>query len=186
IWDLRVKNAIEVLEDKYQITSVCWNSDGSTLFSAGIDNEIKMWDLRKKEVVTMLSGHVDTVTGLRLSPDGGSLLSNAMDNTVRIWDVKPFAPTGSRLLNIFEGAPHGMEKNLLRPCWSPDESFIVAGAADRSVVVWNVKKAQIAYKLPGHKGCVNEVDWHPREPIIASCSSDRTIFIGEINPSEVK
>ena len=23
----------------------------------------------------------------------------------------------------------------------------------------------IANKLPGHKGCVNEVDWHPKEPI---------------------
>ncbi|KAJ1564698.1 hypothetical protein HK096_006730 [Nowakowskiella sp. JEL0078] len=188
IWDLRVKNAVEVLNEKYQATAVCWNNDGSTVFSGGIDNEIKMWDLRKNEIVTTLTGHADTITGLRLSPDGGNLLSNAMDNTVRIWDVKPFASTGTRLLKVFEVncAPHGMEKNLLRPCWSPDGDFIASGAADRTVVVWNVVKGQIAYKLPGHKGCVNEVDWHPKEPIIASGSSDRTLFVGEINPSEVK
>lgn len=28
-----------------------------------------------------MSGHTDTVTGLRLSPDGSFILSNAMDNT---------------------------------------------------------------------------------------------------------
>ena len=28
-----------------------------------------------------MSGHTDTVAGLRLSPDGSFILSNAMDNT---------------------------------------------------------------------------------------------------------
>lgn len=40
-----------------------------------------MWDLRKNDVLYKMSGHTDTVTGLRLSPDGSFVLSNAMDNT---------------------------------------------------------------------------------------------------------
>ena len=36
------------------------------------------------------------------------------------------------------------------------------------------------YVLPGHTGAVNDVDFHPVEPIIASCSSDKNIFLGEI------
>lgn len=33
------------------------------------------------------------------------------------------------------------------------------------MVVWDVGVRRIVYKLPGHKGVVNDVDWHPREPI---------------------
>jgi Prp8 binding protein len=105
--------------------------------------------------VYTLEGHTDSITGLRISPDGTNLLSNSFDNTLRIWDVKPFAPDGDRLIRTLSGAPQGFEKNLIRPCYSPDGDFIACGSADRSVVVWYGDR--LVYKLPGHKGCVNQV-----------------------------
>ena len=38
-------------------------------------------------------------------------------------------------------------------------------------------------QLPGHKGSVNEAVFHPKEPIIASCGSDKQIYLGEFDPS---
>jgi WD40 repeat protein len=35
-------------------------------------------------------------------------------------------------------------------------------------------------------GCVTEVDWHPKEPVLVSCSNDKTLFLGEVNPEEVR
>lgn len=37
------------------------------------------------------------------------------------------------------------------------------------------------YKLPGHKGSVNEVAFHPTQPIVASASNDLSVIIGEVN-----
>ncbi|KAI9327052.1 CG3436-like protein [Obelidium mucronatum] len=186
LWDVRQKNAVHTFTDNYQVTAVTFSKDASTVFSGGIDNDIKAWDLRKPGAVAFtMPGHADTITGLRVSPDGSSLLSNGMDNTVRVWDIKPFA-AGNRMLKVFDGAPHGLEKHLLKPCWSSDGSFVAAGSADRSVVVWEVSSKRIVYKLPGHKGCVTEVDWHPTEPILLSSSNDKTLFLGEVNPAEVK
>jgi len=128
-----------------------------------------------------LEGHEDTVTGIRLSPDGSYLLTNAMDNTVRIWDVRPFVK-GHRNIKIFQGIQHNYEKTLLRCAWSPDGSKISAGSADRFVYIWDTASRRILYKLPGHRGSVNEVDFHPKEPIVASCSNDQTIYLGEIKP----
>lgn len=197
IWDQREKYATQNLENKYQVTAVCYSDAGDMVYSAGIDNEIKVWDLRKKEVLYTLAGHLDTVTGLTLSPDGDYLLSNSMDNTgkgekegkrrretdvmfvVQMWDIKPFA-AGGRCLKVFEGAPHGFEKNLIRPTWSTDGTQVACGSADRSVVIWEVSTAKILYKLPGHKGCVNDVDWHPKEPIVMTGSTDKSIFLGEV------
>jgi Prp8 binding protein len=105
-----------------------------------------------------------------------------MDNTCKIWDIRPF--TEQRLVKVLHGAPHGFEKNLLRPCWSPEDDFVAVGSGDRSVVVWDVDTGDVVYKLPGHQGCVNEVDW--AKNVIVSCSNDRTLFVGELNTSELQ
>ncbi|KAL3901741.1 MAG: hypothetical protein SGCHY_000369 [Lobulomycetales sp.] len=185
VWDPREKNAISVIENQYQLTAVTWAASSPTVFTGGIDNTIRGWDLRNTdEPIYALEGHADTISGLRASPDGTSLLSNSFDNTLKLWDIRPFAAGGERLIRTLQGAPQGFEKNLIRPCFSADGDFIACGSADRSVVVWYGDR--IVYKLPGHKGCVNHVDWHPVEPVIASCSSDRTILLGELDVSEVK
>jgi Prp8 binding protein len=88
-----------------------------------------------------------------------------MDNTLRIWDVKPFSTVPHRLLSVLGGAPHGFDKNLIKVSWSPDGSQVASGSGDRTVVIWHVESGRILYKLPGHKGTVNDVAWHPREPI---------------------
>ena len=52
---------------------------------------------------------------------------------------------------------------------------------NRIVHIWDALTSAHVYYLPGHKGSVNEVTFHPKEPIIASCSSDKTIILGELS-----
>ena len=40
-----------------------------------------------------------------------------------------------------------------------------AGSSDRLVYIWDTTSRRPIYKLPGHAGSVNEVDFHPTEPI---------------------
>jgi|ERR1711974_42598 len=180
VWDQRVAGSIATLPNQWQVTSVCFNKNSDQIFTGGLDNDIKVWDFKMKKIIYSLRGHVDTVTGLSLSPDGDYLLSNSMDNTLKMWDTRPFAPSG-RLKRQFIGLQHNVEKNLLRCAWSPDGALVSAGSADQMVYIWQASDAKMVYRLPGHKGSVNDVAFHPVEPIIASCSSDQTIFLGEID-----
>lgn len=91
------------------MTAVTFNDTAEQIISGGIDNDIKVWDLRKNAILYKLKGHTDTVTGLSLSPDGSYILSNSMDNTLRIWDVRPFAPY-ERCVKILTGHSHNFEK----------------------------------------------------------------------------
>lgn len=61
---------------------------------------------------------------------------------------------------------------MLKGTWSRSDSGerVAVGGADRTVTVWNVESGQIQYKLPGHKGTVTCVDFHPKEPISAPFS----------------
>ena len=42
------------------------------VYTAGIDNTIKVWDLRKEEVSFSMEGHTDTITGMSASAVGQS------------------------------------------------------------------------------------------------------------------
>ncbi|KAK4988513.1 hypothetical protein LTR50_003917 [Elasticomyces elasticus] len=162
LWDPRVKSAIDFLETSYPVTAVALSAASNELHSGGIDNSIHVWDLRNKAVAYTLEGHTDTITSLSVSPDSQYLLSNSHDSTVRTWDIRPFAPL-DRQVKIFDGAPTGMEKNLLRACWDTTGKRIAAGSGDRSVAVWDASSGRLLHKLPGHKGAVNDVRFAPND-----------------------
>lgn len=179
LWDMRQRGSVQSFPDKYQITAVSFSDASDKIYTGGIDNDVKVWDLRRTDPVMKLQGHLDMITGMQLSPDGSYLLTNSMDCTLRIWDMRPYAPQ-NRCVKILEGHQHNFEKNLLRCSWSPDGSKVTAGSSDCMVYVWDTTTRRILYKLPGHTGSVNECVFHPHEPILGSCSSDKQIFLGEI------
>lgn len=179
VWDQRRRRPVATLTNPYQVTSVSFNDTAEQVITGGIDNDIKVWDLRKNSTLYRMRGHNDSVTGLSLSPDGSYILSNAMDNTLRIWDVRPFAPQ-ERCVKIFQGHQHNFEQSLLRCGWSNDGRRVAAGSSDRHVHVWDTTSRALLYKLPGHNGAVNEIAFHPKEPIVMSVSNDKQIFLGEI------
>lgn len=179
LWDARRRGCSSTLQNTYQVTAVTFNDTAEQVMSSGLDNEIKVWDIRKNAVLYQMRGHTDTVTGASLSADGSYLLTNSMDNSLRVWDVRPYAPV-ERCVKIYSGHQHNFEKNLLRCSWSPDGLRVTAGSADRHVYVWDTTSRRIIYKLPGHNGSVNDVCFHPHEPILASASSDKQIYLGEL------
>lgn len=179
LWDTRTKTPSFTEKFKFQLTSVVFSHNNDQIYIGGIDNVVKIYDLRKKQVENMLIGHTDTITGLTLSNDGNFLLSNSMDHTIRCWDVRPFVNQTNRCTKIFQGATHNFEKNLLRVCINSDDSLISAGSADRFVYIWNFATTKIERKFGGHNGSVNETSFNKISNIISSCSSDQTIIIGE-------
>ncbi|KAB5539264.1 WD40-repeat-containing domain protein [Coniochaeta sp. 2T2.1] len=180
IWDPRTKNAVDYIQTDFPITAVAISEAGNEIYSGGIDNDIKVWDVRKKQVVYKMLGHADTVTSLRVSPDSQQLMSYSMDSTAKTWDIRPFAPT-ERHIRTFDGAPFGMEQNLIRGSWDKSGKKIAAGSGDGTVVVWGADTGKLLYKLPGHKGTVNCAEFGTgADPLILSASSDRTMLLGEL------
>lgn len=198
LWDPRQKRAVDFIPTDFPITSVAFAEAGNELYSGGIDNDIKAWDMRKQEVVFTMNGHTDTVTSLEVSPDAQALLSYSHDGTARTWDIRPFAPV-DRQIKAYVGAPAGMEKNLIRASWDASGKRIASGSGDGTAVVWDAQSTKMLYKLPGHKGTVNDVRFASGEEtiskpryddlrlglyadniLVVSGSSDRTLLLGEL------
>ncbi|KAL8698831.1 MAG: hypothetical protein Q9224_001672 [Gallowayella concinna] len=165
IWDPRQKRSVDDMETGFPVTSIALAEAGNELYSGGIDNDIKVWDMRKQGVIYTLAGHTDTVTSLQPSPDTQALLSYSHDGTARTWDIRPFAPV-DRQMKLYVGAPAGLEKNLVRASWNSKGDRIAAGSGDGTAVVWDAQSTKLLYKLPGHRGMVNDVRFAPgNEPI---------------------
>lgn len=62
LWDMRQRGAIQTFPDKYQITAISFSDASDKIFTGGIDNDVKVWDLRKGEVSMTLQGHQDMIT----------------------------------------------------------------------------------------------------------------------------
>lgn len=50
LWDLRQWECVSTFTERFQVLSVAMADQGDQIFSAGIENEIKVWDLRKEEL----------------------------------------------------------------------------------------------------------------------------------------
>lgn len=161
-----------------------WTDIPSTLPVVGAEFK-QVWDIRKRAILYSLQGHTDTISSLSLSPSGSHLLSYAFDSTLIIHDVKPFSPSPSRIHRVLEGQPAGFEGDLARCDWSRDDGGrrVAVGGGDRAVTVWDVESSEVLYRLPGHKGSVTTAAFHPREPILLTGSKDKTMLLGEIEPS---
>jgi len=187
IWDVEEesRDAVQEWQIGCPVTAVCWSKDASQIFAAALDNEIHVYDLRKQQEVYTLKGHTDTPTSLSLSPNGQFLLSPSFSSTTLIHDVRPFATDASRVHRILQGAPAGFENTLSRAAWSREDGGqrVAVGGADKTVTVWDFESGRVLYKLPGHKGSVTAVDFHPREPIILTGSKDGTMLLGELERS---
>jgi len=195
IWDVRVPGGrgtranvatARAREDpSCPVAAVAVAADSMRLYAGGVDEDVTCLDLRKLDGVRPLyrmSGHGETVTGLEISPDGNSLLSHGIDGTMREWDVRNYVPDGSRRMKkSFVGAKGNAERGLLKCGWNFDGTMVSGGSADRVVRVWDEMTAEELYSLPGHKGCVNCIAFHPSQNMIASGSSDKNIYVGELS-----
>lgn len=183
IWDSRSRSAAFAVPHRFPLTAVAFGGNSHALLTGGVDGIVRMIDLRKdSSVVFELVGHDDLVCGLAVNPLGTHLISNSFDCTLREWDIRPYCASSSRQTLTYMGHGASTDKNLLRCAWSPDGQRVTAGSGDRFVYVWDRATQKILYKLPGHRGCVNDVQFSPVESecIVASASNDRTIFLGEL------
>jgi Prp8 binding protein len=70
IWDARVRGPVRTLRTRYESTAVEVSADGGRLFGGGLENIVRVYDLRKggddeadDNVAFELQGHTDTITG---------------------------------------------------------------------------------------------------------------------------
>jgi WD40 repeat protein len=99
-------------------------------------------------LLTTLTGHLEPVHAVALTPDGRHAISGSRDGAVMVWDLETYG-TG-RLL-----AHRGEEITAVAAL--PGSRYAISGAADGVLRVWDLLARKEAYTLKGDGGAVRHI-----------------------------
>jgi WD40 repeat protein len=139
------KNGAElsrIVRNNEAVYSAAINTEGNSIAAASGDNTVKVWDIFKGKMRTLLRGHTEPVTAAGFSGDGGQIASASNDNRIIIWDAK----TADKLQSFFA---HSAEIYTLS--FSTTGDRILSAGSDAAVKMWNAGNASRlwARKAPG-------------------------------------
>ncbi len=139
---------------------------------------IRLWDLQSGAPLRTLTGHIDVIPALAISPDGKLLVSGSADKTIRLWDLH----TGQRLGSLT------LHSNTVRAiALSPNGQFLVSSSLADPIIVWNFATGLEQHHLHGHGTRVDALAISPDGTLLASGGGDGTLRLWELaNGSEVK
>ena len=89
IWNAELGTMIKSIDTNSQVCSLVWNKYEKEIISSHgySKNQLTLWKYPQMTKITELTGHLERVLYMALSPDGTTIVSGASDETLRFWKV---------------------------------------------------------------------------------------------------
>ncbi len=111
------------------VTSLAFSPNGSRLYSASLDGEIKLWDTKTRKELASMQAHPGFVKAVAVSASGKVLYSaGGFPGEVKIWDAGALE---QRLALPYSGPPYCLALSR--------DSALVAAAGEYEVSIWSVR-----------------------------------------------
>ena len=185
------------------ISCVAISPNAQWLASGGYGSPVKIWDVNTGQELRTLSFGTDQTLELAISPDGELLASGSQDGKVRVWAVNNghtvfelngaspqansqlFAPKNSMMPSEMRKLAERDAHTVWRVAFSPNGRWLAsAGAFDKTVRVWDVKRGKELLTLRGHTSHVGSVCFSPHGQKLASASYDKTVRVWDVKNLE--
>ncbi|MDA0865953.1 MAG: WD40 repeat domain-containing protein, partial [Cyanobacteria bacterium] len=125
------------------ICAVALSGDGKWIASGGVDQTIRIWDIRSGKLLQslggLLSGHSDTITALAFHPNSPLLVSTSRDWSVRLWDLK----SGKEVYSLKD-----QKEALLALAISGDGKTMAYGGTGKHIALRQIKTGKSVRSLP--------------------------------------
>ena len=178
--ELDPTKSIEFYAHKRIITSIDWNVNTNLLASSSLDNELHIWDARKKRQSPTIKINSSTASGkICWEKTGGNILASTHECQLRIWDIRGKRDRPLGIYNNSENdlGPHcygnneffnARSRRILSIDFSPRKpNMIVTGSADSVVRIFEVNKSNnsdtpdVIFQLPQKKWPIVNVKQSP-------------------------
>ncbi|MFQ3661479.1 MAG: WD40 repeat domain-containing serine/threonine-protein kinase [Chloroflexaceae bacterium] len=132
------------------------------------DGRIRIYDLTRGTVKSVLEGHRSGVIALAYSSDGTLLLSTSGDGPVLLWDME--AGTLRHRLQ-------GHESSVRVVAMHPEGLVAATGGIDGEIRLWQTIDGALRQVLTGHSSGVISLVFAPTGALLASSSGDGMITL---------
>jgi mono/diheme cytochrome c family protein len=174
--DKKVMRA-QLLDADDSVLCLAASPDGKTLAAGGCDRAVRVWDLadgvEKAKLEQTVENHADWVLGCALSADGKYLLTAGRDKTAKVWDLeaKESVVTFPEHQNVVYGV-----------AVKADGSAGFSVGADKQLRTWKPGGEGKQVKgAGGHGDEVFKVIAHPKQPLLATSSADKTVRLWNLD-----
>ena len=172
VWDWKAESYVHRQQGHdFEVSSIDFTPDGSTLVSGGEDGKVKLWGVSSGANYATLADHSAPVTAVAAAKSGGVVLSASRDGTVRAYDLVRY-----RQFRIFTTPTPAQ---LVSLAVDPAGELVVAGSGDSfEVFVWSMRTGKLLDVVSGHEGPIGCLAFVPSgAPILATGSWDHNVKI---------
>ncbi|ORX51529.1 transcriptional repressor TUP1 [Piromyces finnis] len=179
-------------EGDLYIRSVCFSPCGRYLATGAEDKIVRVWDIKKKQILYNWEGHDQDIYSLDWSKDGKTIVSGSGDRTVKVWNLDtksctltmknendPTMPIG----NDNQMKDSGVTSVAISPI---DGLCVAAGSLDKIVRLWDTRTGKLLERFDGHTDSVYSVAFSNDGKSIVSGSLDKTLKIWDISPQTLQ
>jgi len=169
IWDWELFKEERILAGHGWDVKTCdWHPKYQLLASGSKDNQVKMWDPRKRSCAATLYGHKHTVMKVLWNPvDPNWLLTASRDHTLKLYDIRVL-----RNAETFKGH----DREVTACAWHPFNARLFAsGGYDGRVSHWLVGRDEPLHTHMAHEQAVWDLAFHPVGHVLATASNDHRV-----------
>ena len=160
-----------LLEADDSVLCLAFHPESKKLAAGGCDRQVHVWDLSNGyanvQPEQSFENHADWVFGVAFTPDGKKLLTASRDKTAKVWDL-----AAKESVLTFPGH----QNSVYGVAAQPDGKAGFSCGEDNSWRTWPTSgDGKQIRQGTGHGGPVFKVLYHPRQPLLATCSADKTV-----------
>lgn len=115
------------------------------LVTGGRDGVARVWDMRTRSNVHVLSGHTGTVADVKCQEADPQVISASLDKTVRLWDL-----AAGKTMGVLTHHKKGVRALALHP-----SEFTFATGSTGSIKQWKCPEGAFMGNFDGHNAIIN-------------------------------
>ena len=113
---------------------IALSNNNKFIVSGGQEGEIRVWEIRSRELIAHLKEHSSKVTKVIIFSDDVHLLSCSRDKSILCWDLKSQKRISNQTLRM-----GGINSIALSPL---DQNKYISVGQDRKITFWDIRKSQ--------------------------------------------
>jgi WD40 repeat protein len=153
--------------------------DGTQMLTTLSDGAVLLWDVRSRQLIQSLEGHLSEVQSIAVSSDGSFALSGARDGSIRLWDLGAFRAIST--VGVPNAPLPNAEINSL--VFTRDGSLMLGGAANGTLSLWNTATRRMLLDweaYPSHVS-ISAIALTPDESHLLTAGSDGRAILWDMS-----
>jgi WD40 repeat protein len=148
------------------VMCIAFSADGKTILTGSADWRVHLWDMRGREL-RRLTGAVDALAGVAVSPDRRQVAAIGLDRTADLWDLTTGTSTRVRRGAADGQAPGSSTHFGGMPAFTPDNKALLIATQQRVLERHELNGGTSTQALEGAEGGMTAAAFSPDAAFVA-------------------